>query len=39
MNIDEVKTKYSQLIKDINFDCLDLEHKTELLQMKNVGIS
>ena len=31
MNINEVKTKYSQLIKDINFDCLDLEHKTELL--------
>ena len=27
MNINEVKTKYSQLIKDINFDRLDLELK------------
>ena len=27
MNINEVKTKYGQLIKDINFDRLDLELK------------
>ena len=30
MNINEVKTKYSQLIKDINFDRLDLELKNPI---------
>ena len=42
MNIDEVKTKYSQLIKDINFDRLDLELKNpnifQILKISNTEI-
>ena len=42
MNINEVKTKYSQLIKDINFDRLDLELKNpnifQILKISNTEI-
>ena len=42
MNIDEVKIKYSQLIKDINFDRLDLELKNpnifQILKISNTEI-
>ena len=42
MNINEVKTKYGQLIKDINFDRLDLELKNpnifQILKISNTEI-
>ena len=42
MNINEVKTKYSQLIKDINFDRLDLELKNpnifQILKISNINL-